>query len=122
MLTQRFPLIQRIDIVLVPQHGGFDEKDSGYVNGDAMTSPTHEDWLKTTDEERAARMRAQVSICASSTSDLSPNFSLTSQKYLILVFKNCTYRPHGKVKLNFHKCLCLGGGLHPVGSLDRDPR
>ena len=60
MLTQRFPLIQRIDIVLVPQHGGFDEQDSGYVNGDAMTSPTHEDWLKTTDEERAARMRAQV--------------------------------------------------------------
>ena len=79
MLTQRFPLIQRIDIVLVPQHGGFDEKDSGYVNGDAMTSPTHENWLKTTDEERAASMRAQVSICASSRSDLSPNFSLTSQ-------------------------------------------
>ena len=60
VLTQRFPLIQRIDIVLVPQHGGFDEQDSGYVNGDATTSPTHEDWLKTTDEERAARMRAQV--------------------------------------------------------------
>ena len=58
LLTQRFPLIQRIDIVLVPQLG-FDEQDSGYVNGDAM-SPTHEDWLKTTDEERAARLRAQV--------------------------------------------------------------
>ena len=76
MLTQRFPLIQRIDIVLVPQHGGFNEQDSGYVNGDAMTSPTHEDWLKTTDEDRAARMRAQVGICASY---LCPNFSLTSQ-------------------------------------------
>ena len=74
MLTQRFPLIQRIDIVLVPQHGGFDEQDSGYVNGDAMTSPTHEDWLKTTDEERAARMRAQVGICASGRSICFPNF------------------------------------------------
>ena len=60
VLTQRFPLIQRIDIVLIPQHRGFDEHDSGYVNGDVVTSPTHEDWLKTTDEERAAKMRAQV--------------------------------------------------------------
>ena len=59
VLTQRFPLIQRIDIVLIPQYS-FDEQDSGYVYGDVIMSPTHEDWLKTTEEERAARLRQQV--------------------------------------------------------------
>ena len=63
MLTQRFPLMHRIDIVLIPQYRGFDGHDSGYINGDVVTSPTHEDWLKTTDEERAAKMRAQVVKC-----------------------------------------------------------
>ncbi len=63
-MTQRFPLIQRIDIVIVPQYADLDEGDSGYMNGDGIhTSPTHEDWLKTTgaDADALVKGRAQVS-------------------------------------------------------------
>ncbi len=69
-MTQRFPLIQRIDIVIVPQYGDMDEADSGYMNGDGShTSPTHEDWLKTTgaDPDAVAKARAQVRVSSNNS-------------------------------------------------------